>query len=402
MSTNTIYIRFNLKLKQINKKEQAAIQCRITFNKKRKDFATGLFVIPEHWNTKKQKLLDTSDQEEYINIQLSLIKNKINKAFLMLQIKEEPFTVNDIYNSFKGKSLKKDMGIIEVYDQHNERIKRLIGKEIVLVTYQKYLESEKHLKDFIRYKFSTSDKPLRELKMSFINDYNYYLQTEKNFQQSTLNKAIQRFRKVVKFAIGNDYLDKDPFLLYRAKTVKKEIIFLTQEELKKLEQQSFEIKRIQVIKDCFVFCCYTGLAFKEMSNLKKEHLVKGHDGMDWIKIKRQKTNKTVSIPILPKAQRIINLYSGEDERVFPRISNARFNGYLKEIADVVGITKNLTHHMARRTFASTVLLYNNVPMEIVSELLGHTKLATTQQSYGKIVQKKVSEEMRRLNKKLGS
>jgi integrase len=205
---------------------------------------------------------------------------------------------------------------------------------------------------------------------------------------------------VIKFAIGNDYLDKDPFLLYRAKTVKKEIVFLTNEELKKLEEQTFEIKRIQVIKDCFVFCCYTGLAFNEMSNLKKEHLVKGPDGMDWIKIKRQKTNKTVSIPILPKAQNIIDKYSSDSEYVLPVTSNARFNGYLKEIADVVGITKNLTHHMARRTFASTVLLYNNVPMEIVSELLGHTKLQTTQQSYGKIVQKKVGEEMRRLNEKL--
>jgi len=399
MTISTLYIRFNLKPNDLNRKGQVPIRCRITYNKHRKDFATGLFVNPNYWVSKKQKLLDSSDQEEYINMQLSLIKNKINKAFLMLQIQEELFTVNDIYNIYKGKSLEKDMGIIEVYDLHNERIKRLIGKEIVLVTYQKYLESERHLKDFIRYKFKTSDKPLGELKMSFINDFNYYLQTEKNMQQSTLNKAIQRFRKVVKFAIGNDYLDKDPFLLYRAKTVKKEIIFLTQEELKKLEQQSFEIKRIQVIKDCFVFCCYTGLAFKEMSNLRKEHLVKGYDGLDWIKIKRQKTLKTLSIPILPKAQKIIDKYNSESEYVLPVTSNARFNGYLKEIADVVGITKNLTHHMARRTFASTVLLFNNVPMEIVSELLGHTKLATTQQSYGKIVQKKVGEEMRRLNEK---
>lgn len=171
--------------------------------------------------------------------------------------------------------------------------------------------------------------------------------------------------------------------------------------MKKLEDKTFEIKRIQVIKDCFIFCCYTGLAFKEMSNLKKEHLVKGHDGMDWIKIKRQKTNKTVSIPILPKAQKIIDAYiTEENDNILPKISNSNFNAYLKEIADVVGITKNLTHHMARRTFASTVLLYNNVPMEIVSELLGHTKLTTTQQSYGKIVQRKVGEEMRRLNDRL--
>ncbi|NOQ91989.1 MAG: site-specific integrase, partial [Flavobacteriaceae bacterium] len=129
------------------------------------------FVNPDQWDSKKQKLLDSSDQEEYINMQLSLIKNKINKAFLMLQIKEEPFSVIDIYNIFKGKSLEKDMGIIEVYDLHNERMERLIGKEIVLVTYQKYLESERHLKDFIRHQFKTSDRSLRELKMSFINNY---------------------------------------------------------------------------------------------------------------------------------------------------------------------------------------------------------------------------------------
>ncbi len=209
-------------------------------------------------------------------------------------------------------------------------------------------------------------------------------------QLSALNKAIQRLRKVVKFAIGHDYLDKDPFLLYKAKTVKKEIIFLTKDELFKLENYVFKIKRL------LVFCCYTGLAFKEMSNLNKEHIVKGYDGMNWIRIKSQKTLKTLSIPILQKAQQIINKYASDSVYTLPRTSNARFNGYLKEIADVTAIKNNLTHHMARRTFASTVLLYNNVPMEVISELLGHIKLATKQQSYGKIVQEKVGEEMRRL------
>jgi integrase/recombinase XerD len=232
--------------------------------------------------------------------------------------------------------------------------------------------------------------------MGFIHDYDFYLKSEKNMQQSTLNKAIQRFRKVLKFAIGHDYLDKDPFLLYKAKSVKKEVVFLSVEELKRLEKSSFEIKRLEVIKDCFVFCCYTGLAFKEMVSLQKKHIVKGYDGADWIKMKRQKTQKVLSIPLLPKAKKILRKYASDDQYLLPVTSNARFNGYLKEIADVVGIEKRLTHHMARRTFATTVLLYNNVPMEIVSELLGHTKLATTQQSYGKIVQKKVGEEMKRL------
>jgi integrase len=199
--------------------------------------------------------------------------------------------------------------------------------------------------------------------------------------------------------VGNSRII-NPFLLYRAKSVKKELVFLTVEELKKLEKQTFQIKRIQVIKDCFIFCCYTGLAFKEMVSLRRENIVKGYDGEDWIKMKRQKTQKELSIPLLPKAKKILRRYRSDGDQLLPVTSNAWFNGYLKEIADVVGIEKTLTHHMARRTFASTVLLYNNVPMEIVSELLGHTKLATTQQSYGKIVQKKVGEEMKKLNRRI--
>jgi integrase len=396
MTSIKLYIRFIVKAKELTKKGLAPVRCRLTYNKNRKDFSTGLSVNPEYWDPQKQRLLDQSDQEEIVNMQLSLIRNKLNKAFLMVQIKEESFGVNDIYTIFIGKSLEKDMGILEVWDLHNERIEKLIGKEIVLVTYQKYLESQRHLKDYIRHQFKTSDKPLRELKMSFINDYNYYLKTVKNFQQSTLNKAIQRMRKVVKFAIGHDYLDKDPFLLYKAKSVKKEVVFLSVEELKKLEKQTFNIRRIEVIKDCFVFCCYTGLAFKEMVSLRKEHIVKGYDGEDWIKMKRQKTQKELSIPLLPKAKKILKKYASKSDQLLPLTSNARFNAYLKEIADVVGIEKRLTHHMARRTFATTVLLFNNVPMEVVSELLGHSKMATTQQSYGKIVQRKVGEEMKRL------
>lgn len=396
MSTLQLYIRFIVKAKELSKSGLAPIRCRLTYNKQRKDFSTGLRVNPDYWDSKKQRLTNQSDQEEIVNMQLSLIENKISKAFLMLQVRGEPFSVQDIYNAYTGKTLKQDMGIVEIWDLHNERIEKLIGKEIVLVTYQKYLESQSHLKDFIMHQYKAADKPLRGLKMSFLNDYIYYLQTVKNFQQSTLNKAIQRMRKVVKFAIGHDYLDKDPFLLYRAKSVKKEIVFLTKEELQRLEEHSFEIKRVEVIRDCFVFCCYTGLAFKEMVNLKKEHIVKGYDGEDWIKMKRQKTQKEISIPLLPRAKQILAKYSTSNEESLPITSNARFNAYLKEIADVVGIKKRLTHHVARRTFATTVLLFNNVSMEVVSELLGHSKLTTTQQSYGKVVKRKVGEEMKRL------
>ncbi len=179
MTTLNLYIRFIIRANELNKRGLAPVKCRLTYNKCRKNFSTGISVNPKDWDSKKQKLLDSSDQEETTNMQLSLIKNKLSKAFLMLQIKEETFTVNDIYNTFKGKTLEKELGILEVWDLHNDRIEKLIGKEIVLVTYQKYLESQRHLKDFIKHQYKTSDKPLRGLKMSFIHDYAYYLRTVK-------------------------------------------------------------------------------------------------------------------------------------------------------------------------------------------------------------------------------
>jgi len=223
-----------------------------------------------------------------------------------------------------------------------------------------------------------------------------YLKTEKKLQQSTLNKAIQRFRRVVKYAISEDYLAKDPFILYKAKRVKKTVVFLTPDQLKKLEETNFKIKRIQQIKDMFVFCCYTGLGFKEMTELKKQNITTEFDGELWLNINRAKTNRSYKVPILPKAKEIMEQYNDESDYVFPSISNTHFNGYLKEIADVVGIEFNLTHHIARKTFASTVLLYNDVPMEIVSKLLGHSSMKVTQDSYGNIVQKKVSHVMQKL------
>ena len=187
-------------------------------------------------------------------------------------------------------------------------------------------------------------------------------------------------------------------MLYKAKTTKKEIVFLSTDELKILELHSFSQPRLKFVKNLFVFCCYTGLAYNELFKLEKKHILKGFDGNFWINMTRDKTAKPISVPLLPKAEEIIKIYISHEQKVFPKISNQKYNSYLKEIAAIVGIDKRMTTHMARRTFASTVLLYNNVPMEIVSELLGHSSLKITQDSYGKVVQRKVSMEMKRLRK----
>ena len=363
---------------KMNKKGLCPITCRLTYRKRKKHFATGQFINPTLWNSKQQFVKPDEPDAELLNTQLSLIKTKLTQAFLFLQVKGTDFTVDDIYKQYKGETPKKEFGVMEVYNLHSARIKKLIGIDIQMVTYQKYLESGVHLQSFIKHKLKAKDIQLKALKSSFIEHYEYFLKTEKSFQQSTLNKAVQRFRKVVRYAVAEDYLAKDPFMLYKAKRVQKEVLFLSPEQLKKLEVTNFKIKRIQQIKDMFVFCCYTGLGFKEMVNLKKQNITTEFDGELWLNIYRNKTTRSYKVPLLPKAKEIMTQYNDEAvETVFASISNAHFNGYLKEIADVVGIEFNLNHHIARKTFASTVLLFNNVFMEVVSSLLMHSKMQTT-------------------------
>jgi integrase len=184
--------------------------------------------------------------------------------------------------------------------------------------------------------------------------------------------------------------------LILSKSAKKEVVFLSVDELKSLEEYKFSQPRLEDVKNMFIFCCYSGLAYAEMKALEEKHINIGFDGLKWINMERKKTGRVINIPLLPKALEILKLYEKED-LLLPVISNQRFNSYLKEIASIVGIGKRLTHHIARKTFASTVLLYNNVPMEIVSELLGHSNMSITQEYYGKVVMKKVSEEIKKLN-----
>lgn len=401
MKINTLNILYYIQKSKINKQGRCPIQGRITYLKKRKEFSTGIFTEPENWNS-TQQLVELPDIEyNHKNTQLSLITTKVNQAFLLLQVNQVTFDVNDIYKQYKGENVKVEVGVYEVYLIFLDYLKKLIGKELIQETYQKYETYGKHLKSFIKWKYKSNDVKLSNIKSSFIVNFEYYLKTEKDFAQITLNKVLQRFRRAIKFAVAEDYLDKDPFMLYKAKSVKKEIVYLTQEELKNLENQDFEIERVQQIKDMFVFCCYTGLAFKEMSALKKTNIIKEFDGNLWISVQRAKTSRSYKVPLLPQAKKIMEKYKDENsEYVLPKMSNPKFNAYLKEIADVVGIKINLTHHIARKTFATTVLLYNDVPMEIVSQLLGHSKIQTTQEHYAKVVQKKVSEHILKLGKKL--
>ncbi|WP_452221441.1 site-specific integrase [Lacinutrix salivirga] len=399
---NRVKTLFVISKSRINKKGLVPIICRLTLKGKRKPFSTGLFIEPDYWNSKQQQAIPNNKENNFINTQLGLIKQQINQAFLFLQVNQDVFDVEDVYLQFKGKSIKSEKTLLEVFDLHNKRMNKLIGIDYTKSTYSKFIEAKKHTYEFIKHQYNRNDILLEKINMKFITDFDYYLKSEKGHKQITINKSIQRLRKIVKLALAEGYLKLDPFIMYKPKKYERKVIFLDTKELSKLEEHTFAQIRLQQVKDMFVFCCYTGLAYAEMYALCSKHIVEGFDGNMWIQMYRQKTGSKVSIPLLPKALVILNRYKEEcgNDKMLPVISNQKFNSYLKEIAEVLGIEKRLTHHIARKTFATTVLLYNDVPMEIVSELLGHSKVDITQRHYAKVVQKKVSEHVQRLSEKL--
>lgn len=400
MKKENFTILFVVKLNKLNSKGLCPVNVRITYQGVRKENATGYFVDPNFWDAKRQLTTSKAIDAISTNIQLELIKQKIKNAYLSILLETDDFEADDIYYKYLGKPLKESEFVVRYFQKYLDKIFKLIGKDLKLATWKKYNYACIQIVGFIKFKYKKNDISLDKINLQFLTEFEYYLKTEQNQCQSTINKAIQRFRRLITIGIAEGFLEKDPFILYKAKKVKKEVIFLTHEELETVEKTQISQPRLALVKDLFVFCCYTGLAYVEMAHLSKQNIQIGFDDVNWIQMKREKTQRQISIPILPKAQEIIEKYSTDSNRIFPSISNQKFNSYLKEIADVTGIEKRLTHHIARKTFASTVLLYNDVPMEIVSELLGHSNMVITQESYGKVVQKKVSEAMRSLSVKL--
>lgn len=399
MNQKSLLVLFYLNKSKVNSKGVCPIKCRLTYNKKRKEFSIGEYINPLEWNAKKQHASSKTIANQQINLQLEIITANIKKAHLQLQLLDDAFGVEEIFAKYLGKTVKNEEYVISYFESYLVKQSKLIGKDLKLSTWKKFEYVCNDIGAFIKSKYGQKDYPLNKLDQSFLDDFEYYLKTVMNHKQITINKAIQRFRKPIRVAVGEGYLQNDPFAQHKPGRVRKEVIFLSTDELQLLEEHHFTQPRLQLVKDLFIFCCYTGLAYNDMANLKKEHIVKGFDGNEWIQMNREKTNKMISVPLLPKGKAILDKYHEVGEYALPKFSNQKINSYLKEIGGIIGIKKSISHHTARKTFASTVLLYNDVPMEIVSELLGHSSMQITQEYYGKVVQKRVSEEMKRISRK---
>lgn len=389
-----------------NKFGKYPIYIRITIDGKRKEFSSKYYIDPKKWHPKESKVLGSNEEARTINTYLDSVKSRIMQTAMMIEFKNEALDINTFFEYLTGKAIEKKRFIVPIFKEHNRRLKLLIGKEYAEGTYQRYETALKHLEEFMQYQYNVSDYPIQSLTHSFIYDYDFYLRAVKNCANNTTIKYIKNFKKIINLCLANGWLDKDPFIAYKPKLQEVDRDYLTQEELGILLNKVLHVDRLDLVRDIFLFSCYTGLAFVDVKNLTQDNIIQGIDGNQWISTHRQKTDTASRIPLLEIPKAIINKYkdhpkSQSDGLLLPMNSNQKTNAYLKEIATICGFTKNLTFHCARHTFATTVTLSNGVPIESVSKMLGHKSIQTTQY-YARITDKKVAADMQILKDRMSS
>jgi site-specific recombinase XerD len=378
------------------------IYIRVTVDGERIEFSTKRYTHPDKWSIEGNRMKGTSVESKSTNSYLDALKAKVYDYQQQLIREDEPVNVENMRNKILGIDKRSHM-LIGIFQQHNDEIKALIGKDYAAATHVRYETSLKHTEDFLKWKYKVSDIDIRKIDHEFITSYEFYLKSVCNCCQNTTSKYIKNFGKIIRICLANGWLQKNPFINYKSKMVEVERAFLSMEEIETMLNKVFVSDRLNQVKDIFLFSCFTGLAYADVKKLSRKNIAIGVDGDRWIYINRTKTDTRSNIPILPIASFLLEKYENHpqvvnQEKLLPILSNQKMNSYLKEIADACGINKELTFHIARHTFATTVTLSNGVPIESVSKMLGHKNLKTTQH-YAKILDLKVSNDMQILKEK---
>ncbi|GAA4954222.1 site-specific integrase [Algibacter agarivorans] len=389
------------------KNNQTDIYVRITVNGKRVNISLKKKIDVDSWDVKSQKVKGNGKTAREINHYLNEISSTLFQCYRDLKLENRVLSPKLIKARFLGED-KIIHSLQDIINYHNETMtSKLCSK-----TMCHYRTSQKYVLEYLEKKYKSSDIYLQDLDYAFVLGFENFLRCyqPRHYQGKIGNNAvmkhIQRLRKMTTLAYHMEWIDRDPFVKFKPILEKREREFLTDIELKNIENLLPTIERLSVVKDLFIFSCYTGISYGDIMNLSNKSIIQGIDGNSWIMSKRNKTKVPFKIPLLPATELLIKKYKNHPRTQFsgnlmPSISNQRLNSYLKEIADLCNIRKNLTFHMARHTFATTVTLSNGVPIETVSKLLGHTKIATTQ-IYARVIERKVSEDMEKLRNQLTS
>jgi site-specific recombinase XerD len=405
MGTN-LSVLFYTKKKVKTIKGTTPIYLRITIDGQRFETSIHRQINSDNWLAKIGKEKGITEDVKILNAYLDTLRNKIFNYQQEIYREGNDLSVETFREKWLGIKEKPVM-LVDVFLEHNRKMKLLVGKEYAQLTYIRYETTLAHTKKFLLYKYGKEDMDVKKLDYSFINEFAFWLKAIRNCNQNSTIKYLSNFKKIVNFCIQSGFIMRNPFVGF--KLVKKEVVreILSKEDLEKMAAVRFPTERSGQVRDIFLFCCYTGLAYADIKKLKRSEIVIGVDGERWIFTSRQKTDTPSKIPLLPAALEILARYENNPlcinkDLLMPVLSNQKMNDYLKQIADLSGIDKVLTFHIARHTFATTITLSNGVPIETVSKMLGHKSLRTTQH-YAKILDLKVSQDMtdlkNRLNKK---
>lgn len=400
---NAMHLSFQVKSSKKNEFGKAPIYARITINEVRTEFSLKRFIEPDKWINKAGIAKGNTEEIRALNAHIMAVRTALFQHYNRLLETGKTITADTVKNSYFGIT-EKSKTIMEVFQYHNDQMKSLIGKEYSFGTHERYVTALNHTKEFIEYKFNVSDFPIKQVNHEFITEYEYFLKAVRKCSHNTAIKYLTNFKKIMRICLGNGWIDKDPFINYRFHLNEVEREILHEHEIQSIADKEFATSRLDQVRDVFLFCCFTGLAYSDVKKLTRDHVIIGIDGERWIKVNRSKTDTRSSIPILPSAQAILDKYAkhpkcNSEKKLLPVSSNQKMNDYLKEIAAVCEIEKNITFHIARHSFATTVTLQNDVPIESVSKMLGHKSIKTTQH-YAKVLDKKVSNDMALLKEKM--
>jgi len=400
-----ISVLFYARKSKKTSKGLSPIYMRLTINGQRLDQSIQRYVDGGLWSAAAGRVKGNTEQARQVNAYLDTLTGKVLK--LEREMVLDGITIN--FESFREKWLglmEAPRMLMEIFQQHNGQMEALIraGKDFSPGTLDRYNTCRDHVRAFIRWKYRMEDIDIKRLNFEFATDLEFWFKTQRNCSHNTTLKYISNLKKIVNGCIRKGWLTKDPFAGFKMTKIEIDREALTETELDKIRAKLFPTDRLNLVRDIFLFSCYTGLAYADVRKLRRTEIAPGVDGSFWIFTNRQKTDTSSRIPLLPPAQAIIEKYKNfpgcyDSGHVLPVLSNQKMNAYLKEIADCCGISKNLTFHIARHTFATTITLSNGVPIESVSKMLGHRNLKTTQH-YAKVLDRKISEDMKKLREKL--
>lgn len=374
------------------------VMCRITIDGINTRFNTKLHVQVSKWDVNANKVSGINPENRNLNARLDDIKASLHRIYHDLQ-RFDIVTPEKIKGEFLGLDESGET-ILKLFDKHNDDVASMVGISKSAATLQKYNVTRKHVASFIKKKYRVSDMAVKSINDMFIRDFEVYLLTQERVSHNTMAKFMQFFKRIIILARNNGLIVNDPFANYKIQLKMVDRGYLTEQEINIIIQKKFLIKRLEQVRDVFIFSCFTGLAYIDVKGLTKNHVRISFDGNTWIMTKRHKSKVNVNVPLMDIPKKILEKYEGElpDEKILPVLSNQKMNAYLKEIGDLCGITKNLTFHLARHTFATTVTLSKGIPIETVSKMLGHTNIQTTQ-IYARITNDKISKDMQGLSDK---